>query len=175
MTNIFSDFDFDSFWDNNEYSKQNYIGANVSDEQILSVEKELDYKLPRSYIELIRIQNGGTPNFTNHRIEEATSWANDHVAITGIYGIDRNLSYSLCGELGSQFRMEEWGYPEIGIYFCDCPSAGHDMICLDYRKCGPQGEPEVVHVDQELGYKITVVAKNFESFIRGLERNDNFE
>ncbi|WP_376698704.1 SMI1/KNR4 family protein [Listeria immobilis] len=50
----------------------------------------------------------------------------------------------------------------------DCPSAGHDMVFLDYRKCGKQGEPEVVHIDQEAGYKITWLAKDFESFIDGL-------
>lgn len=49
------------------------------------------------------------------------------------------------------------------------------MLCLDYRACGPQGEPTVVHVDQELGYAITVVAPNFESFIRGLENSSGFD
>ena len=64
--------------------------------------------------------------------------------------------------------IDEWGYPPIGVAICDCPSAGHDMIFLDYRKCGKQGEPEVVHIDQEYDYKITHVADNFEAFIRGL-------
>jgi hypothetical protein len=64
--------------------------------------------------------------------------------------------------------IAEWGYPDIGIYFGNCPSAGHDMICLDYRKNGKNGEPEVVHVDQEYDYKITFLAENFESFVKGL-------
>ena len=64
------------------------------------------------------------------------------------------------------------GYPDIGVYICDCPSAGHDMICLDYRKNGKNGEPEVVHVDQELDYKITFLAENFELFVTGLVSDD---
>lgn len=71
--------------------------------------------------------------------------------------------------------IDEWGYPAIGVYFGDCPSAGHDMICLDYRKCGPDGKPEVVHVDQEWDYKITYLAKDFEAFIRGLTSERNFD
>lgn len=85
------------------------------------------------------------------------------------------MDYSLCGENGSQFWIDEWGYPSIGVYFADCPSAGHDMVCLDYRACGPQGEPSVVHVDQECDYKITFVAPTFEAFIRGLEDAERFE
>jgi hypothetical protein len=71
--------------------------------------------------------------------------------------------------------MEEWGYPDIGIYFADCPSAGHDMLCLDYRECGSDGEPRVVHIDQESDYEITSVADNFEAFIRGLEDEKAFD
>ncbi len=71
--------------------------------------------------------------------------------------------------------MEEWGYPAIGVYICDCPSAGHDMILLDYSKCGKAGEPEVVHIDQESKFKKTFLAKNFETFIRGLVSEDHFD
>jgi len=174
MTSIFQDFDFLSFWDNDDYSREEYIGSDVTDEMIQEVESELGYKLPQSYIECIKNQNGGTPKNTNYRTHEPTSWAEDHVAITGIYGIDKNKPSSLCGEFSSKFWIEEWGYPDIGVYICDCPSAGHDMICLDYSNCGPNGEPEVVHIDQESDYTKTFVAKDFETFIRGLEPDENF-
>ena len=82
---------------------------------------------------------------------------------------------SLCGPVGSGFWSKEWGYPRIGVYFADCPSAGHDMLCLDYRACGPAGEPQVVHIDQEWDYAIVAVAETFEAFIRGLEDDSAFE
>lgn len=62
----------------------------------------------------------------------------------------------------------------IGVAICDCPSAGHDMIFLDCRECGPQGEPKVVHIDQEYDYEITPLADSFEEFIRGLV-NENLK
>jgi hypothetical protein len=49
------------------------------------------------------------------------------------------------------------------------------MLCLDYRSCGPEGEPQVVHIDQENDYEITFVAESFEAFIRGLEPNEAFD
>ncbi|MDR2938109.1 MAG: SMI1/KNR4 family protein [Prevotellaceae bacterium] len=62
----------------------------------------------------------------------------------------------------------EWGYPDIGIAICETDSGGHDMIFLDYRKCGKDGEPEVVQVDQDKNWEITYIAGDFESFIRAL-------
>ena len=70
--------------------------------------------------------------------------------------------------------IDDWEYPAIGVAICDCPSAGHDMIFLDYRECSPQGEPKIVHIDQECDYKITPLADNFEEFIRGLVNEDDF-
>ena len=90
------------------------------------------------------------------------------MANTGIFGIDRVKEYSLCGGLVSQFMIDEWGYPNIGACICDCSTARHNMIMLDYRKYGNEGEPEVVHVDQGSEHKITFLAKDFETFIRGL-------
>ena len=71
--------------------------------------------------------NGGIPFNTCFPTDSPTNWAEDHIAITGIYGIGREKDYSLCGEIGSQFMIDEWGYPEIGVAICDCPSAGHDI------------------------------------------------
>ena len=72
------------------------------------------------------------------------------------------------------FWIEEWDDPAIGIYFADCPLAGHDMFCLHYRDCGAGAESKVVHVDQKRDYTITGIADIFETFIRGLQSDDHF-
>lgn len=172
---FFGDFDISDFWCQSEYADEQYVDDPLTEEKVSLVERTLGYLLPKSYIELMKHPNGGVPNKTNHRTKEATSWAKDHIAISGIYSIGNTKSYSLCGEGGSQLYINEWGYPSIGIYFAACPSAGHDMICLDYRACGPAGEPQVVHVDQEFDYRITFVAESFEAFVRGLESDETFE
>ena len=168
MAKAFGDFDLSNFWEDSDYARKDYVEEPLSDDLISSVEAELGRRLPPSYLELMKTQNGGIPRDTRFPTTVPTSWAKDHVAITGILGVGRAKTYSLCGELGSTFMQEMWGYPDWGICVCDCPSAGHDMIMLDYRSCGSDGEPEIVHVDQERDFKITFLARNFETFIRGL-------
>lgn len=172
---IFYDFDFSDFWDDNDYSLQEYVSEIPSDDLIQSIEVELGYKLPASYIELMKIHNGGIPFKCCFPTSESTSWSDNHCAITGIMGIGRIKSYSLCGSSGSKFMIDEWGYPNTGVFICNCPSAGHDMIMLDYSKCGNDGEPEVVHVDQEWDYKKTFLANDFETFIRGLVSSEFYD
>lgn len=172
---LFSDMFLTDFWEDSKYARESYQSDPPSDELIDSIEKELGYKLPSSYIHLMKHQNGGVPKNTNFPTQEPTSWAEDHIAITGIMGIGREKSYSLCGDLGSPFMIEEWGYPDIGVVICDCPSAGHDVVMLDYRACGKDGEPEVIHVDQEDDYEITFLADNFEEFIKGLVSEEQYD
>ena len=165
----FEGFNLNNFWDDNEYALKEYVSEPPSDELIVRVEEKLGYKLPASYIWLMKQHNGGMPVNTCYLTDESTCWVEDHVAITGIFGIGWEKAYALCGSFGSQFMIDEWEYPAIGVAIGDCPSTGHDMIFLDYRDCGPQGEPAVVHVDQENDYKITHLADSFGEFIRGLE------
>ena len=172
MPIIFGDFDVTDFWEDSDYARKNYVDAPPSQEEIEAVECELGYALPKSYIELARFQNGGMPRKVCHRTQEETSCGDGYVEICGIFSVGREKEYSLC--VCSKFMIEDWGYPPIGVYFADCPSAGHDMLCLDYRACGPNGEPQVVHVGQEWDYQITFVAETFESFIRGLESSEAF-
>ncbi|QOH80948.1 SMI1/KNR4 family protein [Plesiomonas shigelloides] len=170
MVTIFGNFDISNFWVDSQYAGKHYTEDAPTDATIADLESQLGYRIPRSYVELARIQNGGYPNNTYYRTNIPTPCAAAaHVAITGIYAIGKSAYCSLGGSMNTRFWVEEWGYPPIGIYFADCPSAGHDMIALDYRKCGNDGEPCVVHVDQECGYKITKLADTFEEFIRKLE------
>lgn len=175
MNQHFTDVELAQFWEPSDYALKEFGDAPLTEEVVAAVEREHGYKLPASYVELMKFQNGGTPRRTNHLTTERTSWAKDHIAITNIYSIGGNKRRSLCGGAGSKFWVEEWGYPDIGVYFADCPSAGHDMVCLDYRACGPTGEPQVVHIDQEWDYKIVFVAESFEAFIRGLKDDSTFE
>lgn len=175
MTRCFEGFDLENFWRESEYANEKCVDEKPDEKLIDEIENELGYKLPDSYIELMKVQNGGYPHNACFPTNESTSWASDHVAITGFKSIGRKKLYSLCGDLGSEFMISEWEYPKIGVYFGDCPSAGHDMICLDYRECGVDGEPKVVHVDQESDYKITFLANSFEEFVRGLRPDSDFE
>lgn len=175
MNSLFLDFDFDGFWSISEYATKEYVGSPITPEMVETVGSALGYQLPESYLFLMNSQNGGIPKNTNHPMSEGTSWAQDHVAISGIFGLDSLKSHSLTGDLGGEFMKDEWGYPDIGVYVCDCPSAGHDMIALDYTQCGNNGEPRVVHVDQESDYKVTFVAKNFEYFICNLVHDSEYD
>ncbi len=175
MSQFFNGLELAGFWEPSEYATAEYIGPEPTPSLIKDTENELGYTLPASYIVLMQSQNGGQPFNTCFPTQESASWAEHHVAITGFLGIGRDKRYSLCGEFGSRFMIEEWGYPDIGVYFGDCPSAGHDMIALDYRECGKDGEPKVVHVDQEGDYRITPLADSFELFVMGLAHDSEYE
>ena len=162
MSNL-KDFNWTGFWKDTDYAFESYIGRDVTDEDIKNAEAELGYILPTAYIELLKNHNGGVVN-KNCFINDD----DDCVYITGIYGIDRDKKYSLLGEMGNEFWISKVKYPPIGIVVADTISGGHDMIFLDYRECGPTGEPKVVRVDQEGDYSITLLADNFGDFIKNL-------
>lgn len=134
------------FWDSgSEYDHLKL--ESFSDEKLRDIEKEIGYKLPESYIALMRVQNGGCPK--NNRVG-STVWL-----IDGIYGIGKDES--------DFWENEGVGYPKIGVPVCPSDD-GLCMIFLDYRECGNEGEPRVVGIDPELNL-IEFIAKDFGSFI----------
>lgn len=94
----FEGMDWTNFWDDSPYALETFVCAPPTDELIAEVEAELGYQLPESYIWLMRQHNGGVPKAACFPTETPTSWAEDHVAITGILGIGREKAASLCGE-----------------------------------------------------------------------------
>lgn len=172
-TGHFEGFALDGFWSDHEYSVENYGEPAPSDETIAEV--ELGYRLPDSFVEFARMagsRNGGGVERPCWVIDDDDPTTLEIATISGIYAIGRTARYSLLGEIGGTFMMEEWQYPPIGVYFADTPSAGHEMVAFDYRECGPEGEPSVVHVDQEGDYRITPLARDFATFVRGLITED---
>ena len=170
-TGHFEGFDFEGFWDDHEYSLANYVEPAPSDELIAEIEAELGYRLPDAFVEFARMpgsRNGGGVDRPCSVLDHGDPNMMEIATISGIYAIGRTARYSLLGEIGGTFMMDEWGYPPIGVYFADTPSAGHEMLAFDYRECGPEGEPTVVHVDQEGDYRVTLVAPDFATFIRSL-------
>lgn len=162
----YTDPDVLNFWDDGALEADQYVSAPPTDELIESVEEALVFKLPASYIQAMKLHNGGIPRNRKFPIGDG---AQDYIEITGILGIGREKKKSLCGSLGSRYMIEHGGYPEIGVVICDCPSQS-EVVMLDYRSSGNDGEPEVIHVDKNNDYKITLLAANFEAFVGGLEQ-----
>lgn len=159
MKRFFKNLDLNNFWsDNNYYDNPNPITQQMIDE----AEAILGFKLPLSYIELLKIKNGGIPKNNSFLTKDGLYFCFEN--IYGIGGGDLDLARD------SVYMIEEWEYPVIGILIADCRSAGHDSIFLDYSECGNIGEPKVVHIDLESGSgdKITILANDFETFIEGL-------
>ncbi|WP_433749068.1 SMI1/KNR4 family protein [Paenibacillus amylolyticus] len=160
------------FWNDSAEAVDQYVLAPPTDGQIESMEEQLVFKLPASYINMMKLHNGGVPHYRYYPVSQAEAAKKVHVEIKGILGIGREKAHSLGGQSGSRYIIEQGGYPEIGVVVCECPSES-EVVMLDYRESGNAGEPEVVHVDKNENYKITWLAPNFETFIQGLVNEEN--
>ena len=162
---MFEGFDFTDFWEESEYSAKKYVCEPPTDELIAEIEQELGYKLPESYIWLMKQHNGGIVNRNRNGCkidwsEGHTAWTNNVVSVAGIMSIGREKTWSI-GRAHVQCR------PDIGVVIADTWDCA-DKILLDYRACGKNGEPSVVCVDPNHHLGIWKLADNFESFIRSL-------
>jgi hypothetical protein len=71
----FEGFSLRGFWDDSEWVKKSYVEPKPSAALVASIEKELGYRLPRSYVWLMSRHNGGAPVRTCFPTKVSTSWA----------------------------------------------------------------------------------------------------
>jgi hypothetical protein len=184
----FEGFDFNDFW-----GKKKPAGPTLTDEMVRDAEKAIGYTLPPSYIAFLKYHNGGSPKQKTCSASTPTSWAKNHIAIDTIQPIGGDDGI----EEDQENWFDEWEYPRIGVVIAQCPSGGHDLVMLDYTGAGIRnnlekirvaqdgqgekeaavrelGEPRVVHVDQDRDFKVTVLAKDFETWIRELKTPQEF-
>ena len=161
----FGDCDLGGLWEGDEEDDS------PSDTTVKRVEDKLGVRLPSSFIWLAQQHNGG---YLRRNTIKNPLVPGELLQVSNILSIGLTETRSIGGKFATSTIFKEWGYPRnVGILFAETPSAGHDFFFLDYRHCGPDGEPSVVHIDQERDYCITPIAKNFEEFIRSLARDPN--
>lgn len=162
--NLFGDIDLTKLFDpDSEYGKS-YVFGELTDEMIARGEQTLGYKMPASYIELLKVQNGG---MISDEFDE--SW------LTTIYGIGPTAdTYNSLEERFENWK-DEWEYPDIGIPFGETQSAGHDMYYMDFRSADENGEPRIVRIDNEMDNEVYFVADNLVEFIKLIIANQEIE
>ncbi|HDR4482338.1 SMI1/KNR4 family protein [Bacillus thuringiensis] len=145
-----------TIWADDDYLKL----APINDELIKKAEEVLNVKLPESYINLLKEQNGGTLLLDTHPTSKPNSWADDHVNVSGLYGISFDENESSI--LESRYLIREWEMPENIVLLS---GDGHTWIALDYRNVAEN--PPVIFIDNEFE-EIIELAPNFESFLQNL-------
>jgi hypothetical protein len=155
------------FWDDPFDESDYFTGPTLTEEMIQATEAKLGYRLPQSYLRLLRIKNGGSLRRSCFPTQLSTTGEDAYLELSGIRGIG--------GDWSIYNSRDEVHYPEVGLVIGETPSAGHDTFMLDYSECGPQGEPRVIHVETETGDPpqvyvpiVSVLAPDFETFLQGL-------
>lgn len=143
-----------------------YKLAPLTDEMVKKAEEKLKIKLPQSYINILKDQNGGYIKFNSYPTDVPTSWADDHINVDHILGISLED-----GILKSEYFIEEWEMPEGLVLF---NGDGHTWIAFDYRHVS--SEPPIVYIDNE-EEKIIKIANHFDEFLEGLytEESEPFD
>ncbi|MEV4429425.1 SMI1/KNR4 family protein [Streptomyces sp. R-07] len=155
-----------TFWGDGLYGVQ----PPLTDVAVRDAEVELGVRLPSSFLELLRGQNGGlvADRWDAFPTDVPTSWSEDHVPLDMVMGIGRHDDQSL---LDSPYLVKEWGLPSPLVLLS---GDGHCWIALDYRVCGRQGEPSVAWFDADGKSELTLAA-DFRAFVEGLTSAASFD
>ncbi|MFE1291521.1 SMI1/KNR4 family protein [Streptomyces sp. NPDC058751] len=157
-----------SFWDT---GTDHGVQPPLTDLASSEAEQLLDVTLPGALLDLLRIQNGGqvSDSWNAFPTTRPTSWSADHVPFDSVMGVGhRERTLSL---LDSPYLVGEWGLPS-GVVVVS--GDGHYWIGLDYRTCGPHGEPSVAWFDADDASELAL-APDFRSFLEGLISADELE
>lgn len=151
------------FWDNN-YNNH----PTLTDDMVTTAETILNVKLPTLLIDLLKVQNGGYTKGFAYPMTVKTTWAENHVPLSELFGIETDPTIKTGQNiLDTAYMTEEWGLPDKQVLL---NGDGHWWITLDYRK---SEIPSVRWVDVECDQDIHI-ADTFDNFISGLVSEDTF-
>jgi hypothetical protein len=157
----------EEFWGSNYYNN-----PPLTDAMIALAERELGVRLPRRYIELLRVQNGGytreelaCPLFEGAtRIEDCVTLGELNGVVPGAGVMDGGVHNILL----TAYMTKEWGLPPRQVLLA---GDGHTWVSLDYRD---GDDPSVVWFDTE-AEREEFVASSFAEFFDALRPASAFE
>lgn len=132
-------------------------------EKLSKVEKDLGVKLPDSYIELMKLHNGGDLAYS---ILHSGRVPDGEVEIENIRGIDLED-----GIIESIELVEEWELEKGLVIFS---GDGNYWLAFDYRNY-VGNEPAVVYIEEDAENKPKQVAKTFELFLKKLKKPEKVD
>lgn len=129
-----------------------YVQYDLTDDMISNAEDYLGYKLPETYIKLLKIQNGGYTRFTIKGSPLGQCW-----------GIGSNFPNILDNDWKRDDVEDFVSFPLEGLIPFD--GDGHWYCCFDYRE--NNNEPKITFIDIECDEQ-QLVAENFDEFLAQL-------
>ncbi|MFD8481433.1 SMI1/KNR4 family protein [Kitasatospora sp. NPDC059673] len=143
----------------------------LTEDAVADAQHLLGVTLPAELLALLRHRNGGgiADAFAAFPTRRPTSWSTDHVPFDHLLGIGhRPDALSL---LDTPYLIDEWELPSPVVLLC---GDGHYWIALDYRVCGPHGEPSVTWLDAEDGTELAL-APDLRTFLEQLTSASAFD
>jgi hypothetical protein len=129
-----------------------------------AAEAALKVKLPRAYLDILAVQNGG---YLHRRTAPDEKPPVDFIA--GIGPRFPSLPMSDWAEVKQEMAEAGLKKPKQIDGLIPFSGDGHYYYCFDYRKAGRRAEPRVSYVDVETFSTDVVVARDFASFLASLE------
>jgi hypothetical protein len=144
---------------------KHYTLPRLTADEVRRAERQLGIRLPAAYVRLLKYQNGGRLRYGGIFPEQRsprTHTTRKVYEFESIAGLHSRLERAL--NAITTVARKEWDLPE-GLFPFD--GDGHWWLCLDYRKCGPQGEPCITHYDTEYEREARI-ASSFAVLVSGL-------
>jgi hypothetical protein len=143
----------------------------LTDALIADATKELGLTLPPDLLHLLRIQNGGVVADAWDACPADTNFYPDHyVPVDHLHGLGPAGQAGTTTLLDTPYLVREWDLPSPVVLLS---GTGHYWLALDYRHCGPDENPPVVWIDNEMDHEF-LLAPDFRAFVERLTASASF-
>lgn len=156
------------WWQDEKIVNNEKLDNIITPELIEAVQKELGHKLPNSYLELLKDQNGGRlikrhyylPKYHNSMVFE----------IDSILGIGTDSKKGIVVE--NYYNLNYINKQNVVIFGRGVH--GHTYYLFDYNDLSADNEPKIIYYDEEKEQEINL-ASNFKEFIDNLKIHEEVD